>query len=137
MIHEKFEAQHCKDIIDLIPEPFVIINKHYQIVAANKQYRNKYEQAGSEIIGDTCYHISHHSDVPCHEKGEPGPTSVSRRSRLKFLRYVNAKMTFLHLQNIFYQRLMADLHIIPCLKKLLKNCSSTTTRAMSANYAIL
>ena len=73
MIHKKFEAPHCKDIIDLIPEPFVIINKKYQIVAANKQYRKKYEQADSEIIGDTCYHISHHSDVPCHEKGEHCP----------------------------------------------------------------
>ena len=73
MIHKKFEAPHCKDIIDLIPEPFVIINEQYQIVAANKQYRNKYELTGSEIIGDTCYHISHHSDVPCHEKGEHCP----------------------------------------------------------------
>ena len=57
MIHNKFEAPHCKDIIDLIPEPFVIINKQYEIVAANKQYRNKYEITGSEIIGDTCYHV--------------------------------------------------------------------------------
>ena len=73
MIHKKFEAPHCKDIIDLIPEPFVIINKKYQIVAANKHYRKKYERADSEIIGDTCYHISHHSDTPCHENGEHCP----------------------------------------------------------------
>lgn len=73
MIHKKFEAPHCKDIIDLISMPFVIINKQYQIVAANNQYRHSYEISGSEIIGDACYHISHHSDVPCHEKKEHCP----------------------------------------------------------------
>ena len=73
MSDKKFEAPHCKDIIDLIPEPFVVINKNYRIVAANKQYRDKYERAESEIVGDTCYHISHHSDAPCHEKGEHCP----------------------------------------------------------------
>ncbi len=73
MSNKKFEAPHCKDIIDLIAEPFVVINSEYQIVAANKQYRNKYQHTDSEIVGDTCYHISHHSDVPCHEKGEHCP----------------------------------------------------------------
>ena len=68
-----FAAPHCKDIIDLIPEPFVVINKDYQIVAANRQYRDKHAHSNAEIIGDTCYHISHHSDVPCHENGEHCP----------------------------------------------------------------
>ena len=54
MNKKNFEAPHCKDIIDLIPEPFVVINKEYQIVAANKQYRNKYQHGNLEIVGDTC-----------------------------------------------------------------------------------
>ena len=73
MDKKTFEAPHCKDIIDLIPEPFVVINRDYQIVAANRQYRDKHAHSNAEIIGDTCYHISHHSDVPCHENGEHCP----------------------------------------------------------------
>ncbi|MEA1888588.1 MAG: sigma-54-dependent Fis family transcriptional regulator [Pseudomonadota bacterium] len=73
MDKKTFAAPHCKDIIDLIPEPFVVINRDYQIVAANRQYRNKHAHSGEEIIGDTCYHVSHHSDVPCHENGEHCP----------------------------------------------------------------
>jgi len=73
MSNKEFEAPHCKDIINLIPEPFVVINKDYKIVAANKRYRDKYEHDDTEIVGDTCYHVSHHSDAPCHEHGEHCP----------------------------------------------------------------
>ncbi len=73
MSKKNVEAPHCKDIIDLIPEPFVVINKDYKIVAANKRYRKKYEYEDADIIGKTCYNISHHSDVPCHEHGEHCP----------------------------------------------------------------
>jgi transcriptional regulator with PAS, ATPase and Fis domain len=73
MAMKKFDAPHCKDIIDLIPEPFVVINKDYRIVAANRKYQSKHKHSGEEIIGDTCYHVSHHSDVPCHENGEHCP----------------------------------------------------------------
>lgn len=67
------DAPHCRDIIDLIPEPFVVINKDYKIVAANNRYLNKYEPDDTEIIGQTCHRISHHSEVPCHENGEHCP----------------------------------------------------------------
>ena len=73
MSKKNVEAPHCKDIIDLIPEPFVVINKDYKIVAANKRYRKKYEYEDADIIGKTCYNISHHSDVPYHEHGEHCP----------------------------------------------------------------
>jgi transcriptional regulator with PAS, ATPase and Fis domain len=73
MSNKNVDAPHCKDIIDLIPEPFVVINKDYQIVAANKRYRKKYEHDGAEIIGKTCHRISHNSDTPCHEHGEHCP----------------------------------------------------------------
>gem|GEM_PF-3679765 len=32
----------CEAIIDLFPEPFVVIDRHYNIVSANREYKAHY-----------------------------------------------------------------------------------------------
>jgi transcriptional regulator with PAS, ATPase and Fis domain len=76
MASKKLNTPHCRDIVDLIPEPFVIIDRDYRIVAANRQYRQKYDRDESDVVGDYCYRVSHHSDVPCHENGEHCPLKM-------------------------------------------------------------
>ncbi len=63
----------CEQLIDMLPDPFVVIDRNYQIVAANEKYRRHYGLEAGELIGRRCHEISHHSSVPCSEHGEHCP----------------------------------------------------------------
>ncbi len=62
-----------QSIIDAHDNAFVVIDENYTIVAANKAYSDAYSVEPTEIVGDKCYKVSHHSDVPCHLNGEDCP----------------------------------------------------------------
>ncbi|MFT5114170.1 MAG: two-component system response regulator AtoC [Parasphingorhabdus sp.] len=70
-----------QQLVDLVSEPFVIINKNYQIVAANKQYCDHYATTTRTIAGKCCHEVSHHSAVPCHQNGEHCPLVEVFRNR--------------------------------------------------------
>jgi PAS domain-containing protein len=40
----------CEQIIDIIPDPFVVIDRDYRIVAANRGYRDRYGVNADTII---------------------------------------------------------------------------------------
>ncbi len=63
----------CEDIIGLFPEPFVVIDRNFNIVAANKKYREHYSIGNEDIVGRHCYEISHGIDHPCSQNGEHCP----------------------------------------------------------------
>ena len=64
----------CKQIIDILPDPFVVIDRHYKIIAANRNYLKHYGySSGEEVVGRHCYEISHRVDRPCSEHGEHCP----------------------------------------------------------------
>jgi len=62
-----------QSIIDAHDNAFVVIDKDYTIVAANKAYNDAYGVDPSEVVGCKCHEISHHSDMPCHLNGEDCP----------------------------------------------------------------
>lgn len=62
-----------QQLVDMMPEPFVIIDKNYKIVAANQKYCQNYDTNPQQIAGKCCHEVSHHSDVPCHQNGEHCP----------------------------------------------------------------
>ncbi|VAW50963.1 Response regulator of zinc sigma-54-dependent two-component system [hydrothermal vent metagenome] len=64
---------NLQSIIDATDNGFVVIDKDYNIVAANKAYYTSYGISSDEIIGSKCHQVSHHSDVPCHLNGEDCP----------------------------------------------------------------
>jgi len=64
---------NLQSIIDASDNGFVVIDKDYNIVAANKAYCASYGVNSEEIIGNKCHQVSHHSDVPCHLNGEDCP----------------------------------------------------------------
>ena len=64
---------NLQSIIDASDNGFVVIDKNYNIVAANKAYCSAYNIDSEEIIGHKCHVVSHHSDVPCHLNGEDCP----------------------------------------------------------------
>ncbi len=63
----------CEQIIDIIPDPFVVIDRNYQIVAANRSYRERYGVRAGDVVGRRCHEVSHHSAVPCSQNGEHCP----------------------------------------------------------------
>lgn len=64
---------NLQSIIDATDNGFVVIDKNYNIVAANKAYCNAYGVDSDEIVGKKCHKISHHADVLCHLNGEDCP----------------------------------------------------------------
>ena len=62
-----------QDLIDTNDQPFVVIDREYRIVAANRRYAETYGVTPSAIVGQYCYAVSHHSTRPCHENGEECP----------------------------------------------------------------
>ncbi len=60
-------------LIDTHTSPFVLIDEHYRIIAANSAYCEAYGVPRQDIIGKTCHEVSHRSPQPCHLNGEDCP----------------------------------------------------------------
>ncbi|MCW8828714.1 MAG: sigma 54-interacting transcriptional regulator [Gammaproteobacteria bacterium] len=64
----------CEQIINILPDPFVVIDRDYKIIAANRNYLKHYGHSRPEdVVGRHCYEVSHHVDAPCSEHGEHCP----------------------------------------------------------------
>jgi len=62
-----------------MPEPHILFDHNYRILAANKAYRRLFSPNES-VVGRTCYAVSHHFDVPCDQAGESCPLAKSRKT---------------------------------------------------------
>jgi two-component system NtrC family sensor kinase len=56
-----------QDILATVDEAFVVIDRDYRILTANKAYCTQAGKSLATIIGQHCYEISHHATRPCHE----------------------------------------------------------------------
>lgn len=65
--------------LDGQPEPSIVMDAEYRIVAANKAYAQEFAQ-GRNVNGQFCYAVSHHFEVPCDQAGESCPLRMSRQS---------------------------------------------------------
>jgi two-component system cell cycle sensor histidine kinase/response regulator CckA len=63
---EKF----VRDILETVDEGFIVIDRDYKIISANKAYLDQVKIPLENVIGRHCYEISHHITVPCHKVGE-------------------------------------------------------------------
>ncbi len=62
-----------------LPEPHILFDRQYRIVAANAAYRAQFSPRGA-VIGRTCYEVSHHFNAPCDQTGESCPLARARQS---------------------------------------------------------
>ena len=62
-----------------LPEPYILFDRQYRILAANAAYRRQFSPQTS-VVGRTCYEVSHHFSVPCDQAGESCPLARSRES---------------------------------------------------------
>ncbi len=62
-----------------LPEPHILFDTQYRILAANAAYRRQFSPERS-VIGRRCYEVSHHFAVPCDQAGESCPLAQSKLS---------------------------------------------------------
>ena len=65
--------------LESLSEPHILCDRNYRILAANEAYRSKWE-GQQQIVGRTCYEVSHRYAVPCDQAGESCPLQHSLRS---------------------------------------------------------
>lgn len=65
--------------LETLPEPHILCDRDYRIVAANAAYRAQCREA-RDIVGRHCYEVSHRYAVPCDQAGESCPLTHSLRS---------------------------------------------------------
>lgn len=62
--------QFIRSILDTVDEGFIVIDKDYRILTANKAYCSQVSLPSDQVIGRHCHGISHKSGRPCYETGE-------------------------------------------------------------------
>ncbi len=66
--------------LDSQPQPCIVMNRDYAIVAANAAYRLKFGD-NTPLVGRHCYEVSHHFDRPCDEAGESCPLKLTANTK--------------------------------------------------------
>lgn len=62
--------------LDGLPEPRIVMDRDYRIIAANAAYLREFSSAGA-VAGRYCYEVSHRFEVPCDQAGESCPLKQS------------------------------------------------------------
>ena len=62
--------EFIRSILDTVDEGFIVIDRDFHILTANKAYCNQAGKPCGRVIGKHCYEISHKSLKPCYEDGE-------------------------------------------------------------------
>jgi transcriptional regulator with GAF, ATPase, and Fis domain len=75
----KEAAPELVAFLEALPEPHILFDAQYRILAANAAYRAQFAPRGS-VIGRTCHDVSHGFSVPCDQAGESCPMARARRS---------------------------------------------------------
>ena len=65
--------------VEGLPEPHILFDTQYRILAANAAYRRQFSPNHS-VVGRTCFEVSHRFSVPCDQAGESCPLARSRES---------------------------------------------------------
>ena len=66
-------------LLDVFPEPVVLLSPEYEILAMNSHYLSHHGW-GAEAYNHHCYEVSHHYSRPCHEMGEECPMQSCQAS---------------------------------------------------------
>ncbi len=86
-----------------LPEPHILCDTDYRIVAANAAYRQLHGGMG-EPVGRTCYQVSHHFDRPCDQAGESCPLARARlsgqRERVLHLHHTASGQSYVNIELI-------------------------------------
>ena len=90
--------------LESMPEPHIVCDRHYTIVAANAAYRRQYGD-GKPLVGRRCHEASHHSPMPCDQAGETCPLAQARISR--------QREQVLHLHHTPHGKVYVRIELVP------------------------
>jgi transcriptional regulator with PAS, ATPase and Fis domain len=81
------QVQALISYLEQEPHPMIVLDTGYNILAANLAYRRQFATDDKPYIGQKCYRISHHYDVPCDQAGEhcPMKRAIETRGRDRVL----------------------------------------------------
>ncbi len=65
----KQSEEFIKNILECVDEGFIIIDRDFRILSANKAYAKLFGMPTEQVIGKHCYEVSHHASAPCAESG--------------------------------------------------------------------
>ncbi len=90
MAEEKLFPDELVSYLESAAEPHILVDPEHRILAANSAYRAKCGDTG-EVVGRSCFEVSHHYRVPCDQAGESCPMALSvasgERERVVHLHY--------------------------------------------------
>lgn len=66
----KNSEKFIRSILDTVDEGFIVVDRDFRILIANREYCSQAGAASKDVIGRHCYEISHGVNGPCHERGE-------------------------------------------------------------------
>lgn len=58
-----------RNVLETVDEGFIIVNRDYSILSANKAYTTQVGKPLQEVLGKRCYEVSHGISRPCFEMG--------------------------------------------------------------------
>ncbi|MDH4162311.1 MAG: PAS domain S-box protein [Nitrospirota bacterium] len=59
-----------RNILDAVDEGFIVIDRDYTIIAANRAYCGQIGLPAGDVVGKKCYAVSHKISGPCYQHGE-------------------------------------------------------------------
>lgn len=62
--------EFIRGILDTVDEGFIVIERDFRIMIANKAYCGQVGEPADRVIGRHCYEVSHRSSKPCYDSGE-------------------------------------------------------------------
>ncbi len=66
----KQSEEFIKNILETVDEGFIVIDRQYRIISANKAYLNMVNMPLEDVTGKHCYEVSHRIPTPCYEANE-------------------------------------------------------------------
>jgi PAS domain S-box-containing protein len=58
------------NILENVDEGFLVVDREYRIITANRAYGEMQKAVPDEILGRCCYEVSHQNNKPCYQSGE-------------------------------------------------------------------
>ncbi|NHZ82694.1 PAS domain-containing protein [Massilia sp. CCM 8695] len=75
------QVQSLVSFLDHEAQPMIVLDPDYNILAANDAYRRQFGGTGKPFIGQKCYRVSHHYELPCDQAGEHCPMKKAQELR--------------------------------------------------------
>ncbi len=87
--------------LESLPEALILCDTQHHILAANQAYRRTFGRGG-DVVGRTCYEVSHHTTLPCDQAGETCPLrqaiASGQRERVLHLHHTPAGEAYVNIE---------------------------------------